>query len=51
MYLPEAQRLQDATLTPNILRQQAIEKWDGAFPRVVTDEGAAPLLQVFGEGA
>ena len=45
----EAQRLQDATLTPNILQQQAIERWDGAFPRVMTDESAVPMLQVFGE--
>lgn len=44
----EAQRLQDQTLTPNILQQQAIEKWDGAFPKVITQEGATPLLQIFG---
>ncbi len=42
----EAQRLQDKTLTPNILQQQAIEKWDGKFPEVMTQGGSVPLLQI-----
>ncbi len=42
----EAQRLQDQTLTPNILQQQAIDKWDGKFPRVMTQSDSVPLLQI-----
>lgn len=45
----EAQRLQDQTLTPNILQQQAIEKWDGKFPQVMTQSDSVPLLQILGE--
>lgn len=46
----EAQRLQNQTLTENILQQQAIEKWDGSVPQVVTQEGATPFLQIMGGG-
>ena len=42
----EAQRLQDQTLTPNILQQQAIEKWDGRFPQVMTGGETVPMLQI-----
>jgi len=46
----EAQRLQNQTLTENILQQQAIEKWDGSVPQVVTQDGAAPFLQIMSGG-
>ncbi|MFK8186110.1 MAG: prohibitin family protein [Phormidesmis sp.] len=42
----EAQRLQDKTLTPNVLQQQAIEKWDGQFPQVMTGGETIPMLQI-----
>ena len=35
----EAQRLQRQTLTPELLQKQAIEKWDGKFPQVLTGDG------------
>lgn len=42
----EAQRLLRATLTPEILQQRAIEKWDGHFPTVLTGEGTLPLINL-----
>jgi regulator of protease activity HflC (stomatin/prohibitin superfamily) len=42
----EAQRLLRETLTPEILQQQAIAKWDGRFPAVVMGEGSLPLLNL-----
>jgi prohibitin 1 len=42
----EAQRLQDRTLSANILQQQAIEKWDGQYPDVMTQGDAIPMLQI-----
>lgn len=42
----EAQLLQDRTLSPNILQQQAIEKWDGQFPDVMTSSDTVPMLQI-----
>jgi prohibitin 1 len=42
----EAQRLQRETLTPALLQKQAIEKWDGQFPTVMTGEGSLPLINV-----
>lgn len=33
----EAQRLIDATLTPKLLRKQAVDKWDGKMPVVGSD--------------
>jgi regulator of protease activity HflC (stomatin/prohibitin superfamily) len=42
----EAQRLLRQSLTPEILQQQAIEKWDGRFPTVMTGEGTMPLINV-----
>lgn len=42
----EAQRLLRATLTPEILQQRAIDKWDGHFPTVMTGEGTLPLINV-----
>jgi prohibitin 1 len=42
----EAQRLQRETLTPVLLQKQAIEKWDGKFPTVMTGEGSLPMINV-----
>ncbi|MEB3180757.1 MAG: prohibitin family protein [Nostocaceae cyanobacterium] len=42
----EAQRLQRQTLTPQLLQKQAIEKWDGKFPTVMTGNGTLPLINV-----
>ncbi|MEM9511642.1 MAG: prohibitin family protein [Cyanobacteria bacterium P01_E01_bin.48] len=42
----EAQRLQRATLTAELLQKQAIEKWDGQFPMVLGGEGALPFINI-----
>jgi prohibitin 1 len=42
----EAQRLQRETLTPALLQKQAIEKWNGQFPTVMTGEGSLPMINV-----
>lgn len=43
----EAQRLVRQTLTPEILQQRAIEKWNGQFPVVMTGEGGAlPFINI-----
>lgn len=42
----EAQRLQRSTLTPELLQKQAIEKWDGQFPTVLSGEGALPFINI-----
>ncbi len=42
----EAQRLQRLTLTPPLLQQQAIEKWDGRFPMVMGGSGALPFINI-----
>jgi len=42
----EAQRLQRLTLTPEILQKQAIEKWDGRFPTVMSGNGSLPLVNI-----
>jgi len=42
----EAQRLQRLTLTPVLLQQQAIEKWDGHFPTVMGGSGSLPLINI-----
>lgn len=34
----EANKLRQATLTENLLRQQWIEKWNGKLPEVISDE-------------
>jgi prohibitin 1 len=41
----EAQRLQRLTLTPELLQQQAIDKWDGKFPTVMGGE-SLPLINI-----
>ncbi|MEZ2239544.1 prohibitin family protein [Microcoleus sp.] len=42
----EAQRLQRLTLTPELLQQQAIEKWDGKFPTVMGGNNSLPLINI-----
>ncbi|HEY9849174.1 MAG TPA: prohibitin family protein [Leptolyngbyaceae cyanobacterium] len=42
----EAQRLLRENLTPQILQKQAIEKWDGRFPTVMSGNGALPFINV-----
>jgi prohibitin 1 len=42
----EAQRLQRLTLTPELLQQQAIQKWNGQFPTVMGGNGALPLINI-----
>lgn len=42
----EANELRTKALTPAILQQQWIEKWDGTLPRVVTSEEAGLMLNI-----
>ncbi|MGB5900995.1 MAG: prohibitin family protein [Geitlerinemataceae cyanobacterium] len=42
----EAQRLLRTNLTPAILQQQAIDKWNGQFPTVMGGEGTLPLINI-----
>jgi prohibitin 1 len=42
----EAQRLMRQTLTPELLQKQAIDKWDGQFPQVMSGNGAMPFINV-----
>lgn len=42
----EAQRLLRETLTPELLKKQAIEKWDGKFPTVLGGNGALPFIDI-----
>lgn len=42
----EAQRLMRETLTPELLQKQAIEKWDGQFPQVMSGNGAMPFINI-----
>ncbi|MEF7420813.1 hypothetical protein V4W98_15130, partial [Enterococcus faecium] len=42
----EAQRLQRQTLTSELLQKQAIEKWDGRFPTVMSGNGTLPLINI-----
>lgn len=42
----EANELRTKALTPAILQQQWIEKWDGTLPKVVTGEEAALMLNL-----
>ena len=44
----EAQRLLRETLTPELLQKQAIEKWDGKFPEVMTGDGTLPFINIKG---
>jgi len=42
----EAQRLVRQTITTELLQKQAIEKWDGRFPTVMTGNGTLPFINV-----
>ncbi len=42
----EAQRLMRQTLTPELLQKQAIEKWNGQFPQVMSGNGTLPFINV-----
>jgi regulator of protease activity HflC (stomatin/prohibitin superfamily) len=42
----EAQRLMRQTLTPELLQKQAIEKWNGQFPQVISGNGTLPFINV-----
>lgn len=42
----EAQRLQRQTLTAELLQKQAIEKWDGQFPKVMGGNGTLPFINL-----
>jgi regulator of protease activity HflC (stomatin/prohibitin superfamily) len=41
----EAQRLQQQTLTPDLLQKYAIEKWNGALPTYITG-GQTPFINI-----
>ena len=40
----EAQKLLQQTLTPQLIQQQAIAKWDGHLPNVVGGNGVLPMI-------
>jgi hypothetical protein len=40
----EAQQLLQQTITPEIIQQQAVAKWDGHLPEVVGSNGVLPFL-------
>ena len=40
----QAQKLLQATLTPEVIQQQAIAKWDGHLPTVVGEKGVLPMI-------
>jgi regulator of protease activity HflC (stomatin/prohibitin superfamily) len=40
----QAQKLLQETLTPEIIQQQAIAKWDGHLPAVVGEKGVLPMI-------
>ena len=40
----QAQKLLQQTLTPEVIQQQAIAKWDGHLPAVVGDKGVLPMI-------
>jgi len=47
----QAQKLLQQTLTPEIIQQQAIAKWDGHLPSVVGDKGVLPMIGNVDSGA
>lgn len=40
----QAQKLLQQTLTPQLIQQQAIQKWDGHLPSVVGGNGVMPMI-------
>ena len=46
----QAQKLLQETLTPQIIQQQAIAKWNGVLPQVVGGNGVLPMIGNAGGG-
>jgi regulator of protease activity HflC (stomatin/prohibitin superfamily) len=42
----EAQRLLKASLTPELIQQQAVTKWNGQLPSIMTGENTLPFLNL-----
>ncbi len=42
----EAQKVLRENLTPELLQKQAIDKWDGKFPEVMTGDGTLPFINI-----
>jgi regulator of protease activity HflC (stomatin/prohibitin superfamily) len=40
----ESQKLLQATITPDIIRQQAVAKWNGVLPQVIGGNGVLPMI-------
>lgn len=40
----QAQKLLQQTITPEIIQQQAVAKWDGHLPEVMGSSGVLPML-------
>ena len=40
----QAQKLLQQTLTPELIQQQAVAKWDGRLPAVVSGRGVLPMI-------
>lgn len=48
----QAQKLLQATLTPELIQQQAVAKWNGQLPEVVGGKGVLPMIgNLAGTGA
>jgi regulator of protease activity HflC (stomatin/prohibitin superfamily) len=47
----EAQKLLQQTLTPQLIQQEAIAKWDGHLPNVVGGNGVIPMIGNVAEGS
>ena len=47
----QAQKLLQLTLTPEIIQQQAIARWDGRLPEVVGGKGVLPMIGNVSESA
>lgn len=42
----KAQEVLRQSITPQILQQQAIEKWDGVLPQIMGGQGAMPFINI-----
>ena len=47
----QAQKLMQATLTPDFIQYQAVQKWNGVLPQVVGGQGTMPLLNLRNSGS
>jgi len=47
----QAQKLLQETLTPELIQQQAIVKWNGVLPQVVGSNGVLPMIGNASSGA